>query len=168
MTSALRYNRYMANKSIYVAGGCFWGLEEFMSVIPGVVSTEVGYAGGKNHNPTWDFHPGHAETVKLDFDPSLTNEKEILNVFFRVHDPTTMNRQGYDVGTSYRSAIFYASDEEKSMYEKLIDEERSTGFWKDEITTTVEPLGIYGRAEEYHQKYFQKHPGGYTCHFLRV
>jgi peptide-methionine (S)-S-oxide reductase len=154
-------------KDIYLAGGCFWGLEEFMSSLDGVVDTEAVYAGGANESPTYEFHPGHAEAVHITFDPDKTSLKKILDLFFRVHDPTTLNRQGNDVGSSYRSALFYRDEAESKELEDLLESEKSSGFWHDEIVTTLEPLGNHARAEEYHQQYLKKNPGGYTCHYLR-
>jgi peptide-methionine (S)-S-oxide reductase len=157
------------HNDIYLAGGCFWGLEEFLSEVEGVGDIEVGYAGGQNENPTYEFHPGHAEAVHVMF--SGENYREIVNrvldLFFKVHDPTTLNRQGNDRGSSYRSALFYRDEAEKLLFEDRIKLENESGFWGDEVVTLVEPLNHFTIAEEYHQHYLKKNPGGYTCHYLR-
>lgn len=152
-------------KTIVFAGGCFWGVEELFRAQPGVADTEVGYTGGTNDHPTYEFHPGHAEAVRITFDESKTSYGALLDYFFRIHDPTTLNRQGNDVGTSYRSAIFYSDDDEKREAEEAI--RRNQAFWEKPITTTLEPLATFWSAEEYHQDYLQKNPGGYTCHYER-
>lgn len=154
-------------RSVVLGGGCFWGMEELMRARPGVVDTEVGYAGGKNSNPTYELHPGHAEVVKIDYDEALTSLDELLDYFFRIHDPTTKNRQGNDVGSSYRSIIFYASDEEYRAIEASIRRAQRSGQWADPVVTEVQPLTVFYPAEDHHQDYLQKHPGGYTCHFER-
>lgn len=153
-------------KTIVFACGCFWGVEELFRSQPGVVDTEVGYTGGTNDSPTYEFHPGHAEAIRVTFDETKTSSATLLDYFFRIHDPTTLNRQGNDVGTSYRSAIFYADETEKKEVEEAI--RRNQVFWDKPITTTLEPLGMFWSAEDYHQDYLQKHPGGYTCHYERV
>jgi peptide-methionine (S)-S-oxide reductase len=157
----------MPNQTAVLAGGCFWGMEELFRNLPGVVDTEAGYTGGKNERPTYENHPGHAEALKITYDPSKTSYRALLDFFFQIHDPTTRNRQGNDVGTSYRSAIFYATPEEKEEAEKMIDLVNKSGRWKDPVVTTLEPLGAFTPAEDYHQDYLQKNPGGYTCHFIR-
>jgi peptide-methionine (S)-S-oxide reductase len=154
------------NKKVVLAGGCFWGLEELIRQQPGVVNTETGYTGGKNKNPTYNNHPGHAEAVEIEYDPTKTSYKNILDFFFRVHNPTTLNRQGNDIGTSYRSAIFYADEEEKKEAEEFIKIVDDSKRWKDKIVTTLEPLTTFYKAEEYHQDYLQKNIGGYTCHAI--
>lgn len=150
-----------------VAGGCFWGLEELLRSRPGVVDTEVGYAGGSNDNPTYENHPGHAESVEITYDSDKTNAGELYEYFFRIHDPTTRNRQGNDVGSSYRSSIFYTTAAEKAVAESAIATAAQSGLWNDPIVTTVEPLNVFWPAEDYHQDYLRKNPGGYTCHFER-
>ena len=157
----------MAIQTAVLAGGCFWGLEELFRKLPGVSDTEAAYVGGENEHPTYESHPGHAEALKIDFDPSVISYREILDFFFRIHDPTTLNRQGNDVGASYRSAIFYANDEQKKVAEDFIDLVNKNGAWGSPVVTTVEPIKNYSKAEEYHQDYLQKNPGGYTCHFVR-
>lgn len=153
-------------KELVVAGGCFWGMEELFRAQPGVVDTEVGYTGGKNDNPTYEFHPGHAEALKLKYDSSQTSIDELLDYFFHIHDPTTLNRQSNDIGESYRSAIFYADDNERRAAEAAI--QRNQKHWPKPIVTSLEPLGKFWSAEDYHQDYLQKNPGGYTCHFERI
>jgi peptide-methionine (S)-S-oxide reductase len=154
-------------KHAVFAGGCFWGMEELVRALPGVISTEVGYTGGENADPTYENHPGHAEVLQIEYDPSKITYRELLDFFFRVHDPTTLNRQGNDTGTSYRSAIFYANDIEKAEAEKFIDLVNASGRWPKPVATTLEPLTTFYPAEGYHQDYLQKNPDGYTCHFVR-
>lgn len=151
-------------KEAYFAGGCFWGLEDLIRQQPGVLETEVGYTGGKNENPTYEFHPGHAEAVRIVFDDTKTSYKKLLDFFFRVHNPTTINRQGNDVGTSYRSAIFYTNEEERAIAESFIHIVNESGRWSDHVVTALEPFTRFWPAEDYHQKYLVKNPGGYTCH----
>lgn len=157
----------MNRQTIVLAGGCFWGLEDLIRQQPGVIDTEVGYTGGSNEHPTYRNHPGHAEAVKITFDADQTSYKHLLDFFFRVHDPTTRNRQGNDVGTSYRSAIFYAHDEEKQIAQEMIDLVNASGRWENPVVTTLEPLDTFWPAEDFHQDYLVKNPGGYTCHFMR-
>ncbi len=152
------------DKIAVVAGGCFWGLEDLLRKIPGVISTEAGYCGGKNENPTYEFHPGHAEAVEITYDPTIISYREILDHFFRIHNPTTLNRQGNDVGSSYRSAIFYADETERQEALAMIAIVNESERWSDPVVTTLEPLKRFWPAEPYHQDYLEKHPGGYTCH----
>ena len=154
------------NKRIVLAGGCFWGLEDLIRTQAGVISTEVGYTGGTNKNPIYENHPGHAEAVEITYDPSKTSYKNILDFFFQIHNPTTLNQQGNDRGTSYRSAIFYGNEEEKREGENFIDIVNKSKRWKDPVVTTLELLGTFYKAEEYHQDYLQKNKGGYTCHAI--
>lgn len=151
--------------TLLVAGGCFWGMEELFRTQIGIIDTEVGYVGGDNDNPTYEHHPGHAETLKLTYDPKLTTVTELLDYFFQIHDPTTMNRQGNDIGSSYRSSIFYEGEAQKADAEKAIA--RNQVYWTAPIVTRLEPLAKFWPAEEYHQDYLQKNIGGYTCHFER-
>lgn len=151
---------------LIIAGGCFWGVEELFRTQPGVVDTEVGYTGGQNTNPTYENHPGHAEALKITYDPAETSEAELFDYFFQIHDPTTMNRQGNDVGSSYRSAIFYKDDAQKAEAEAAI--KRNQVYWEAPAVTQLEPLMSFWPAEDYHQDYLQKNPGGYTCHFERA
>ena len=150
---------------LVIAGGCFWGMEELFRMQPGVVDTEVGYTGGENESPTYEYHPGHAEALQITYDPKVTSAAQLLDYFFQIHDPTTKNRQGNDVGSSYRSAIFYENAEQKVEAEAAI--ERNQAFWSNPIVTQLQPLTTFWLAEEYHQDYLQKNPGGYTCHFER-
>ena len=152
--------------TLIIAGGCFWGVEELFRTEPGVIDTEVGYAGGDNDSPTYENHPGHAEALKITYDPNKTTEAALLDYFFQIHDPTTMNRQGNDVGSSYRSTIFYSDEAQKEEAEKAID--RNQMYWDAKIITSIEPLETFWPAEGYHQDYLQKNPGGYTCHFERA
>jgi methionine-S-sulfoxide reductase len=155
-----------------LAGGCFWGVEDILRDVPGVIDTEVGYTGGHLENPRYeDTHhskSGHAEAVRITFDPSVLSYEDLLERwFFRLHDPTTLNRQGGDIGTQYRSAIFPQTDEQRSIAERVIARVDASGKWKRPITTSIEPAGPWWTAEDYHQDYLRKHPGGYTCHYLR-
>ncbi len=154
-------------KQAVFAGGCFWGLEELIRRQKGVVDTEVGYAGGTEPDPTYEHHPGYAESVAISYDDTKTSYRELLDFFFRIHDPTTPNRQGGDIGSSYRSAIFYGDEIEKKEAEDFILLVNKSGRWKDPVVTTLEPLTKFYKAEEYHQDYLEKNPGGYTCHFIR-
>ncbi len=153
------------NHRVVLGGGCFWGMEELFRAQPGVTDTEVGYAGGSNTHPTYDNHPGHAEVLCIDYDDSHTSLEVLLDYFFRIHDPTTLNRQGNDIGSSYRSVIFYQDSNDKKRAEAALV--RVAKQWQNPITTTVEPLDTFYSAEDYHQDYLQKNPGGYTCHFER-
>lgn len=150
---------------IVIAGGCFWGMEELFRTRPGVTDTEVGYAGGSNDNPTYDNHPGHAEALEITFDSKLTSVDELLDYFFTIHDPTTVNRQGNDIGSSYRSTIFYSTESDKIAAASAIG--RNQKNWSDDIVTTIEPLDNFWLAEDYHQDYLEKNPAGYTCHYER-
>lgn len=154
------------NKKIVLAGGCFWGIEDLIRSQPGVVNTEVGYTGGKNENPSYENHPSHAEAVEIEYDPTKTSYKNLLDFFFQIHNPTTLNQQGNDFGTSYRSAIFYGSEEERKEAENFIDIVNKSKRWKDPVVTSLEPLTKFYKAEEYHQDYLQKNPAGYTCHSI--
>lgn len=154
-------------KTAYLAGGCFWGLEELFRDQPGVTDTEVGYSGGNNDNPTYENHPGHAEALAIHYDPDKTSYMNILDFFFRVHDPTTLNRQGNDVGDSYRSAIFYQNDEELEDAKSMIMKVNDSGLYKSPVVTSLEKFDKFYSAEDYHQDYLQKNPGGYTCHYVR-
>ena len=154
----------MAQETAILAGGCFWGLEDLVRKQPGVIDTEVGYTGGQNDHPTYQRHPGHAEALEITYDPTQTSYKRILDFFFQVHNPTTLNRQGNDRGTSYRSAIFYKNDEEKRVAQEMIDIVNQSGRWRDPVVTTLEPFTTFWPAEGYHQDYLVKNPGGYTCH----
>jgi len=153
-------------KKITVAGGCFWGLEDLIREQPGVLSTEAGYCGGANDNPTYEHHPDHAEAVEITYNPEVISYKQLLDFFFQIHNPTTLNQQGNDRGTSYRSAIFYATEEEKHIAQEMIDIVNESERWADPVVTTLEPLTRFWPAEDYHQDYLVKNPGGYTCHAI--
>lgn len=154
-------------KKAYIAGGCFWGIEDLFRVRPGVKDTEVGYLGGRNENPTYQNHPGHAEGLEITYDPNATSYKELLDYFFRVHDPTTVDKQGNDLGSSYRSAIFIQDEQEKEAANDVIKIVDDSGNWPDKVVTILEPYTKFWPAEEYHQDYLVKNPNGYTCHFER-
>jgi len=155
-------------KTIYLAGGCFWGLEDLFREEPGVLDTEVGYAGGSNTDPTYENHPGHAEALAITYDTEQTTYKALLDFFFRIHNPTTLNRQGNDVGSSYRSAIFYQDEEERAAAEEMITVVNESGLYENPVVTTLEPYTAFYSAEAYHQDYLQHNPGGYTCHYVRT
>jgi peptide methionine sulfoxide reductase msrA/msrB len=154
-----------------LAGGCFWGMEDLLRELPGVVSTEVGYTGGTTKRATYDSvktgGTGHAESIRVVFDPSKTSYEAILRFFFRIHDPTTLNRQGNDVGTQYRSAIFYKDATQREVAERVRAEVDGSGKWPRPIVTEIVEAGPFWAAEDYHQDYLEKNPGGYTCHFVR-
>jgi methionine-S-sulfoxide reductase len=161
----------MAEQRIILASGCFWGAQDILRKIPGVIRTEVGYAGGTFPNPQYKDvrtgQTGHAESVDLYFDPTQIQLGQILDVFFRMHNPTTEDQQGNDIGNQYRSAIFYLSDEQNEIALQKIMEIEKAGFWKGPVVTEVVPFNSYFKAEEYHQDYLIKNPNGYSCHFLR-
>jgi len=157
----------MSNEHAILAGGCFWGVEELIRAVPGVISTVVGYTGGDVPNATYSNHGTHAEGIEIVFDPSILSYRKLLEFFFQIHDPTTLNRQGNDVGLSYRSAIFYLNEEQKITAETLIGELTASHIWPRPIVTAVVPATAFWKAEEEHQNYLQKHPYGYTCHFIR-
>lgn len=154
-------------KKAYVAGGCFWGMEELFRGLEGVVDTETGYTGGSNKNPTYENHQGHAEALEVTYDELKISYEQILDYFFRIHDPTTVNKQGNDVGDSYRSAIFFQNENEKNRALAFIDSVNDSGIWEGPVVTTLEPFTVFWPAEPYHQDYLQHNPGGYTCHFVR-
>ncbi len=157
----------MQTEKAILAGGCFWGLEELIRNQQGVISTVVGYTGGDVPNATYRNHGTHAEAIEIVFDPSILSYRKLLEYFFQIHNPTTRNRQGNDIGTSYRSAIFYLSEIQKETAEKLIAEMNASGIWPGQIVTEVVPAADFWNAEEDHQNYLQKYPYGYTCHFER-
>ena len=154
-------------KKAYIAGGCFWGMEDLFRVRPGVKNTEVGYIGGQNENPTYQNHPGHAEGLEITYDANETTYRELLDYFFRVHDPSTVDRQGNDRGSSYRSALFIQNEQERIDAKEIIDVVDKSGRWPGKIVTTLEPFTKFWIAEDYHQDYLIKNPNGYTCHFER-
>jgi peptide-methionine (S)-S-oxide reductase len=151
-----------------LAGGCFWGMQDLIRKLPGVVATRVGYTGGNTPNATYRNHGTHAEGIEIVFDTTQTSYRRILEYFFQIHDPTSWNRQGNDVGTSYRSAIFYANDEQKKVAEETIADVNASGLWPGKVVTEVEPAGDFWEAEPEHQDYLEKLPEGYTCHFPRA
>ena len=154
-----------------LAGGCFWGMEDLIRKIPGVLNTEVGYTGGDFENPKYEDtktgNTGHAEAIQVSFDESQLSFASLLDFFFRMHDPTTTNRQGGDVGSQYRSAIFYHSEQQREIAIQVIQAVEASGRWPKKIVTEVVPVKKFYSAEAYHQDYLQKNPGGYTCHYLR-
>lgn len=154
-------------KTAILAGGCFWGMQDLIRKQPGVVSTRVGYTGGQNDHPTYRNHPGHAEAVEIVYDPAQTDFRALLEFFFQIHDPSTKNRQGNDVGTSYRSAIFYLDDEQKQVALDTIADVDASGLWPGKVVTEVTPAVDFWEAEPEHQDYLVHYPNGYTCHFPR-
>ena len=156
-----------ATEKAILAGGCFWGMEELFRKQPGVVSTRVGYTGGEVENATYRNHGMHAEAIEVVFDPAETSYREILEFFFQIHDPTTQNRQGNDVGTSYRSGIFTLDDEQRRIAEDTISEVDASGLWPGKVVTEVAPAGPFWEAEPEHQDYLEHYPNGYTCHYVR-
>lgn len=155
------------NKKIYLAGGCFWGMEDLFRELKGVQKTRVGYTGGKNENPTWESHPGHAEALEMEYNSEQISFETLLDFFFRIHNPTTLNQQGNDRGESYRSAIFYQNEAEKQQAEIFIQRVNESKRWPDPVITSLEKFEKFWPAETYHQDYLVKNPGGYTCHFIR-
>jgi peptide-methionine (S)-S-oxide reductase len=154
-------------KKAYVAGGCFWGLEELFRKRPGIIDTEVGYMGGSNDNPTYHNHPGHAEAIEITYDAKQISYKEVLDFFFRVHNPTTVNQQGGDIGSSYRSALFIQNEDEKKSVEDFIKIVNNSKRWDAPVVTTLEPFTQFWPAEGDHQDYLQRNPQGYTCHAIQ-
>jgi len=157
----------MTTERAVLAGGCFWGLQDLLRKYPGVISTRVGYSGGNTPNATYRNHGAHAEAVEIIFDPAKIGFRQILEFFFQIHDPTTRNRQGNDVGASYRSAIFYTSEEQRRIAEDTIADVDASGIWPGKAVTEVAPASDFWEAEPEHQDYLQRNPFGYTCHFVR-
>jgi len=155
-----------ANRAI-LAGGCFWGMQDLFRKQPGVLATRVGYTGGDVSNATYRDHGTHAEAIEIEFDPEQTSYRELLEFLFQIHDPTTPNRQGNDVGTSYRSAIFTLDDEQRRIAEETIADVDASGRWPGKVVTEVAPAGLFWEAEPEHQDYLERYPNGYTCHFVR-
>jgi len=151
-----------------LAGGCFWGMEDLVRRQPGVLATRVGYTGGENDHATYRNHPGHAEALEIVFDPAKTSYRDILAFFFQIHDPSTLNRQGNDIGTSYRSAIFPLDAEQEKVARETIADVDASGLWPGAAVTTIEQPGPFWEAEPEHQDYLQRYPDGYTCHFPRA
>ncbi len=150
-----------------LAGGCFWGMQDLIRRLDGVISTRVGYSGGDVPNATYRHHGTHAEAIEIVFDPARMSFRKLLEFFFQVHDPTTRNRQGNDVGMSYRSAIYYTSPEQKRVAEDTIADVNASGLWPGKVVTEVAPAGAFWEAEPEHQDYLERIPNGYTCHFVR-
>ena len=157
----------MTTETAILAGGCFWGMQELIRHKPGVLETRVGYAGGDVEQATYRRHGTHAEGIEIVFDPERTSYREQLEFFFQIHDPTTKNRQGNDVGMSYRSAIYYLDDEQKRVAEDTIADVDASGLWPGKVVTEVVPEGPFWVAEPEHQDYLERYPHGYTCHFAR-
>ncbi|WP_418315982.1 peptide-methionine (S)-S-oxide reductase MsrA [Piscinibacter sakaiensis] len=151
-----------------LAGGCFWGMQDLVRKMPGVMSTRVGYSGGDVPNATYRNHGSHAEALEVVFDPAQLSYRELLEFFFQIHDPTTPNRQGNDLGPSYRSAIYYLSPEQQQMALETIADVEASGLWPGKVVTEVQPAGPFWQAEPEHQDYLERHPNGYTCHYPRA
>jgi peptide-methionine (S)-S-oxide reductase len=150
-----------------LADGCFWGMQHLLRRHPGVIATRVGYTGGDVPNATYCNHGTHAEAIEIVFDPRTITYRRVLEFFFQIHNPTTLNRQGNDVGASYRSAIFYTSDEQKQIAEDTIADVDASGLWPGKVVTELAPAGAFWEAEPEHQDYLERYPNGYTCHFIR-
>ena len=157
----------MTTERAVLAGGCFWGMQELIRKMPGVVSTRVGYTGGDVPNATYRNHGTHAEAIEILFDPAQTSYRRLLEYFFQIHDPTTVDRQGNDRGASYRSAIYFTSDDQEAIARATIADVEASGLWPGKVVTQVEPAGDFWQAEPEHQDYLQRIPHGYTCHFVR-
>ncbi len=157
----------MTEERAVLAGGCFWGMQDLIRKKPGVKSTRVGYTGGHVANATYRNHDGHAEAIEIVFDPSIISFRTLLEFFFQIHDPTTLDRQGNDRGSSYRSAIFTTSDEQERVARDTIADVEASGLWPGRVVTQVEPVGEFWEAEPEHQDYLERIPNGYTCHFVR-
>ena len=157
----------MTTEKAILAGGCFWGMQDLIRKRPGVVGTRVGYTGGDVPNATYRNHGTHAEAIEIEFDPEKVSYRDLLEFFFQIHDPSTKNRQGNDVGTSYRSAIFYQSDEQRRIAEDTIQDVDASGLWPGPVVTELAPAGPFWEAEPEHQDYLERIPGGYTCHYVR-
>ncbi|MBB3979694.1 peptide-methionine (S)-S-oxide reductase [Rhizobium azooxidifex] len=157
----------MTNRAV-LAGGCFWGMQDLIRKLPGVIETRVGYSGGDVPNATYRNHGTHAESIEIIFDPEIISYRRILEFFFQIHDPTTKNRQGNDIGLSYRSAIYYVDDEQRRIAEDTIADVDASGIWPGKAVTEAEPVGDFWQAEPEHQDYLDRYPNGYTCHFPRA
>jgi len=157
----------MSQERAVLAGGCFWGMQDLIRRMPGVVSTRVGYTGGHVANATYRNHDGHAEAIEIVFDPSRLSYRQLLEFFFQIHDPSTLDRQGNDRGTSYRSAIFFTSDEQRRVAEDTIADVDESGLWPGKVVTEVTAASDFWEAEPEHQDYLERIPNGYTCHFVR-
>lgn len=157
----------MTTEKAILAGGCFWGMQDLIRKLPGVVSTRVGYTGGDVPNATYRHHGTHAEAIEIGFDPERIGYRDLLEFFFQIHDPSTKDRQGNDVGTSYRSAIFYEDDEQRRIAEDTIADVDVSGLWPGKVVTELAPAGPFWEAEPEHQDYLERIPWGYTCHYVR-
>ena len=157
----------MTTETAILAGGCFWGVQDLLRRYPGVLKTRVGYSGGDVPNATYRNHGTHAEAIEIIFDPAVISYRRILEFFFQIHDPTTLNRQGNDLGMGYRSAIYYHDAEQQAVAEDTIADVDASGLWPGKVVTEVEPVGDFWEAEEVHQDYLEKLPNGYTCHYVR-
>jgi peptide-methionine (S)-S-oxide reductase len=157
----------MSQERAVLAGGCFWGMQDLLRRYDGVISTRVGYSGGDVQNATYRNHGTHAEAIEILFDPAKLSFRQLLEFFFQIHDPTTPNRQGNDRGPSYRSAIYYTSDEQKRIAAETIAAVNASGLWPGKVVTEVAPVGDFWEAEPEHQDYLERYPDGYTCHYVR-
>jgi peptide-methionine (S)-S-oxide reductase len=157
----------MTTERAVLAGGCFWGMQDLIRRLPGVVSTRVGYTGGEVRNATYRNHGTHAEAIEIVFDPQKTSYRDILEFFFQIHDPSTVNRQGNDIGTSYRSAIFFTDENQRLTAEDTIADVNASSLWPGKVVTEVVPVSDFWEAEPEHQDYLERIPNGYTCHFVR-
>ena len=158
----------MAQERAVLAGGCFWGMQDLIRKLPGVISTRVGYTGGDVANATYRNHGSHAEGIEIVFDPEKISYRKLLEFFFQIHDPTTPNRQGNDWGASYRSAIYYQDEQQKGIAVETIADVEASGLWPGKVVTEVEPVGPFWEAEPEHQDYLERYPNGYTCHYPRT
>ncbi|MGC1360763.1 MAG: peptide-methionine (S)-S-oxide reductase MsrA [Silvibacterium sp.] len=156
-----------SQETAILAGGCFWGMQDLLRRYPGVISTRVGYTGGDVPNATYRHHGTHAEALEVVYDPQKLSYRKLLEFFFQIHDPTTANRQGNDLGASYRSAIFYSTEEQRRTAEDTIADVEASGLWPAKVVTEVKPSGAFWEAEPEHQDYLERYPNGYTCHFIR-
>ncbi len=157
----------MSEERAVLAGGCFWGMQDLIRKLPGVLRTRVGYTGGDVPNATYRNHGTHAEGIEVIFDPEVLSFRQVLEVFFQIHDPTTPNRQGNDIGMSYRSGIYYVDDDQRRVAEDTIADVEASGLWPGPVVTELKPVGDFWEAEPEHQDYLARYPGGYTCHFPR-
>ncbi len=158
---------HSTTETAILAGGCFWGMQDLIRRIPGVLSTRVGYTGGDVNNATYRNHGTHAEGIEIVFDPQQLSYRQLLEFFFQIHDPSTKNRQGNDMGTSYRSGIYYGNDEQKNIAEQTILDVEASGLWPGKVVTELAPAGDFWEAEPEHQDYLERIPNGYTCHYIR-
>jgi peptide-methionine (S)-S-oxide reductase len=168
MSAVTKVSRNVNAETAILAGGCFWGMQDLIRKLPGVAHTRVGYSGGDVQHPTYRDHGTHAEAIEVVFDPSKLSYRELLELFFQIHDPTTSNRQGNDIGSSYRSAIYYLSDEQKRVAQETIADVEASGLWPGRVMTEVTSAGTFWEAEPEHQDYLLRYPDGYTCHFPRA